>query len=475
MKNILLISNNKKPIWTEDAKQDYKITVEKTAVDAFKSIFKNVPDVIVYNLTGSIFECYHFAKLMEYTENVQNIPLVLVSGKTIPAGLDFNASAEIAQDLEYDEIAGVLEGVIFNNELSKSEKTNITKMEMSEKEIKAKSDKILDNLLMNSSIVDEFKSLIDSMSFEDVLSENIFKIIRNYVSYDIAGFFFNNSDERKRNIFNLSVPNKNISLSATDEIRDKFFDEMEKYKRINEIQCNLINGDVNDESDVKFSSFKTYICVPYIMGTKLTGGFMLASTKPLDLYETMFLNIIVKELEVVYKLRYMFNEQANHALYDVMTGLFNKQEFDANLEQEFHRARRYIYNFTLAMLDIDYLSKINEQYGKEYGDYVIVELSNILKEVFRRTDLIYRYGGEEIIVLLPSTPITKSIVPIERLRSKIANHTFEKDGIKTNVTVSVGLCANYSRFTEPEQILESVGTALLRAKEKGRNSVDVFE
>ena len=74
------------------------------------------------------------------------------------------------------------------------------------------------------------------MNFENVLAENIFKIFKEYFSYDVAGLFFNNSDAQKRNVLNLSLPNKNTPLKTIDETRDKFFDEMEKNKRINKIQ-----------------------------------------------------------------------------------------------------------------------------------------------------------------------------------------------------------------------------------------------
>lgn len=473
--SILFVSNEKLPKWTEEAKKDYEIITKKNASNAFKEVFQSLPDIIILNITGSFFEAYHFTKLMDCYEETAKLPIVITGDNKVPSGIDFSASAQISDDLEYTEINNILQSAIEMNSLSKTEKSNVLNTKISSKQIQEQTKQILDELLLNSSIVEEFKSLIDSMNFTDVLSDNIFKIINNYISYDVSGVFFNDSEESSRNVFNISLPNKNIKLETIDEVRDKFFDEMENYKRINEIQCNLINGDIADESKLKLKSFKTIVTVPYKFSEKLTGGFFFASIKELDLYETAFLNIIIKELEVVYKLKYLFNEQINHALIDPMTGLFNKQEFEVNLDREFHRARRYIFNFTLAMLDIDYFSKINEQYGKNYGDFVLQELSKILKEVFRRTDLIYRYGGEEIIVLLPSTPITKSIIPIERLRERISNHTFEKDGNKTNITVSIGLCANYSKFTEPEQLLEGVGTALVRAKEGGRNKVDIYE
>lgn len=330
-------------------------------------------------------------------------------------------------------------------------------------------------LLVNSTLSEDFMNLIDSVRVEDNFCANTFDVIKKYVDYDVCGLFFNDSDELAVNVFNLNLPKKNVSIELTEEIRDKFFDEMEAHKRINDIQCNLVGGDISETKEISYDTFKFVAIQTFKYAEKFTGGFYFASTKELTETEKLYFELIIKQLEVIYKLKYMIHEQQKHALLDPMTGLYNRQEFEHAFEFEFIKARRYIYNFTLAMLDIDYFSKINEEHGKAYGDFVLTELSNLLKHVFRRTDPIYRYGGEEIIIMLPFTPITKALIPIERLRSAISEYTFEKDGIKTNLTVSVGLCANYSKFTEDNQMLEALGTSLLRAKERGRNKVDIFE
>ena len=324
-------------------------------------------------------------------------------------------------------------------------------------------------------INEKFKNLFDSLNFQDRLSAEIFNILDEYVSYDIAGIFFNESDESSRNVFNLSVPKKNVDLKLVEDIREKFFDEIEKYKRINEIQCNLINGDLTEKSKIKTKNFKTYEIIPFFYNKKLTGGLFIASLKQLKKSDKVYLEVIKNELNAICKVKYILNEQKINALKDEMTGLYTRQYFDDMLNIEFNKARRYIYNFSLAILDIDYLGKINEKYGREFGDFVLTELSNLLKRVFRKTDPIFRYGSEEIMVYLPFTPITKAIIPIERLRTEISKYTFEKDGHKTNITVSIGICANYSKFTEPEQMLEGLGKALLDAKEGGRNKVGLFE
>lgn len=330
-------------------------------------------------------------------------------------------------------------------------------------------------LLANTTISEDFMTLIDSVRFEDAFCANTFNILKKYLKFDICGLFFNDSNELAINVFNLALPNKNITLELTEEIRDKFFDEMEKYKRIMEIQCNLIDGDISDSSKIKYKSLKTTKIYPFFYAEKFIGGFYFGSQSKLDPTEKLYFDLIIKQLESIFKLKYLIHEQQKHALLDPMTGLYNRQEFDHAFEFEFIKARRYIYNFTLAILDIDHFSKINDEHGKAYGDFILTELSDLLRHVFRRTDPIYRYGGEEIIVMLPFTPITKAIIPIERLRSAIADYTFDKDGIKTNLTVSVGLCANYSKFTEDNQMIEALGAALVRAKEGGRNKVEIVE
>ncbi|MCD8377400.1 MAG: GGDEF domain-containing protein [Candidatus Gastranaerophilales bacterium] len=472
-KNILFLTNKKLSKKLEQLKQDYEIVTAANALKAYNSVILSPPDAIVYIPSEYIFSGYHLAKLLEMFDETSKIPFIIINDRYVfPHRPDIKNIIELNPNSDYETIKNIVDCAVKN---AKIQKTDILKLKPAPKQIKKMTSNIIDEILISSSVVNEFKQLINCMNFEDTLTANIFKIVKKYIPYDIAGLFFNKSDEKARNILNLSLPKKNINIKTVNKSRDKFFDEVEKYKTVNEIQCSLTDGDICENGGIKHSSLKQSAAIMYKYDEKLSGGFFIGGKKEPDMYQKAFLSIILKELDVIFKLKYLFNEQSDNALTDVMTGLFNRQEFDANLEKEFHRARRYIYNFTLAMIDIDRLSKINEDYGREFGDFVIKELSTLLKGVFRRTDLIYRYGSEEIIVLLPSTPITKSVIPIERLRSKIAGHTFEKGGIKTNITVSIGLCANYSRFSEPEQLVSAVETSLLQAKEKGRNRIDIFE
>ena len=98
-----------------------------------------------------------------------------------------------------------------------------------------------------------------------------------------------------------------------------------------------------------------------------------------------------------------------------------------------------------------------------------------MKQAFRKTDLLYRYGGEELIMIMPETNIEDAIIPVQRLRCMIEEYDFDYNGVKTKVTASIGLTMNYPEFNSPAELLKSADEALYKAKESGRNRVVLHE
>ena len=156
-------------------------------------------------------------------------------------------------------------------------------------------------------------------------------------------------------------------------------------------------------------------------------------------------------------------------------GLYNRRQFEIGLEQEYNRTRRHPSDFSLAILDIDFFKKVNDTYGHQYGDYVLQTVANLMKQAFRKTDLLYRYGGEELVMIMPETNIEGAVIPVQRLRRMVEEYDFEYNGVKAKVTVSLGLTMNYQDLNTPAEILKSADEALYRAKEGGRNRVVLHE
>ena len=86
-----------------------------------------------------------------------------------------------------------------------------------------------------------------------------------------------------------------------------------------------------------------------------------------------------------------------------------RRQFEISLEQECNRTKRHPSDFSLAILDIDFFKKVNDTYGHQYGDYVLKTVADLMKQSFRKTDLLYRYGGEELVMIMPETNIEEII------------------------------------------------------------------
>ncbi len=162
-----------------------------------------------------------------------------------------------------------------------------------------------------------------------------------------------------------------------------------------------------------------------------------------------------------------YKEKANT---DYLTGLNNRQKFEIAINEEISRAQRYHHPFSVIMVDIDYFKTVNDTFGHDAGDIVLKEFSQLLTQNIRQADILARWGGEEFIILCPSTDSNGAKALAQTLRAKIEEHTFSNVGQKT---ASFGV-TQYQDGSDLKTIFINVDNALYRAKEEGRNRVVVF-
>jgi two-component system cell cycle response regulator len=165
-------------------------------------------------------------------------------------------------------------------------------------------------------------------------------------------------------------------------------------------------------------------------------------------------------------------EMVQMATRDPLTGLFNRNRMNELLEKEFNRARRYGTDLACLLLDLDLFKNVNDTYGHPFGDYVLQHFGQILTENLRDTDMCFRYGGEEFMVLLPNTCIDDARRAAEKIRSICENKRYE-DGVNAaTVTVSIGLATVLNmKPNVARDLLALADKALYRAKAQGRNRV----
>jgi two-component system cell cycle response regulator len=162
------------------------------------------------------------------------------------------------------------------------------------------------------------------------------------------------------------------------------------------------------------------------------------------------------------------------ANFDSLTGLYNRRAILDKLNELINLANRYKEDFSLSMLDIDHFKKVNDRYGHLTGDEVLEKIAVLIRRNIRETDIVGRYGGEEFIIILPKTNLSSAWVVAERLRT-IIEKTEMKDsaGNAFTITVSQGL-VGWERDEDAASLISRADEALYKAKEKGRNRVQIL-
>ncbi len=161
------------------------------------------------------------------------------------------------------------------------------------------------------------------------------------------------------------------------------------------------------------------------------------------------------------------------AMEDALTGIGSRHAFDLNSRYLFEKARREEKHISAAMLDLDHFKKVNDEFGHQTGDIVLREIARTCEEGLRATDTIARYGGEEIVILFPETPVNTAQEIVERIRKEVAELRYE--GMNRSVTISAGISGCLpEKSSSLSGIIHEADAALYKAKNKGRNCVVVY-
>jgi diguanylate cyclase (GGDEF)-like protein len=174
----------------------------------------------------------------------------------------------------------------------------------------------------------------------------------------------------------------------------------------------------------------------------------------------------------------LYEEVKSQSLTDPLTSLGNRRAFDERMEQEVERARRYLLPLSLALVDIDYFKIYNDTHGHTAGDEVLRRLGRALGErMLRRTDLAYRYGGEEFAIIMPETGPEAAGVAIRRLHDAIENEALPLESHQPGgrLTISAGLTSGGGPDTAAAALVDQADLALYGAKQEGRNRTVVYE
>jgi two-component system cell cycle response regulator len=164
------------------------------------------------------------------------------------------------------------------------------------------------------------------------------------------------------------------------------------------------------------------------------------------------------------ELKALYEEAKSSSLHDPLTGLANRRSLQIQLEKSFESAKRYGHPLSVIMLDIDHFKKYNDTHGHVEGDRMLVKIAHVLLEAVRMADHVFRYGGEEFLIMLPQTELTNACLMAERVRKAVESGA--------EVTISLGVYSYHESLHDKDVMIQMADNALYQAKQKGRNRVE---
>lgn len=220
-----------------------------------------------------------------------------------------------------------------------------------------------------------------------------------------------------------------------------------------------------------------------VLSTMLFGiGYLFISYYVMELYN-LWIPIVLPVIFMViafslsYLAKYLiksrdFEHQYKLATIDGLTELYNHRYFQETLKNQVEIAKRYNQTFSLIIVDIDYFKKFNDTYGHQAGDAVLKQVAQTLKKNARTTDVVCRYGGEEMSIILPNTSLEEALYSANRINKAVAEKEFYLNSNTIGkVTISVGVATFPQDAQTAQELIEKADKGLYYAKEHGRNQV----
>ena len=226
-------------------------------------------------------------------------------------------------------------------------------------------------------------------------------------------------------------------------------------------------------------AMNSLICVPVVVKGEVKGIIHLDSLEKnaFDEDDLQFIEILAGQVSIAFERAFLYEKVKDISIHDGLTGAFNRRKLDEDLENEIERCKRYKRQLSLLMVDIDWFKKYNDFHGHPAGDELLKKIVSLFQKNIRSVDRVYRYGGEEFVILLPEIEKKDALTFAERIREIVQQEKFEgeeKSQPNKKVTISIG-AANFPLDADSKDgLIKAADIALYQAKQSGRNRVCAF-
>lgn len=481
IKKIVLVETEKTPLSVvKEALKDaaYDIATCRGAFDALDELTSEGADIVIAATELTDLSGYQLSCLLKSTERTSRLPILLINtggdgGSFWPMAAQADSMMPL-KDLKADELEEKIKTLIEKSREagwmpSLVKNIGVIPGQFSTSDLVNSYSQLSSELLSERMVSKLVRSLSSVVEPRNRFLEHYFSGVSQLFNCSLYGFV----------IVGVGSPWASFQVEQGSSVKS-FNEVVNKIKK--QLEVKDFSLDVRGKLDENGKAIPTPEILP-IQGAKGPLGalvFAAADKKGFDEHSRRAMELMQLHMQPIFRLHQALQEVASlsqkeqyRASTDTLTGLYNLEFLVGFLQQQLLFSYRQRSPVGLAIIDVDNMQEINDEYGHEMGDLVLTTLSNKMLNLIRGSDLIARYGGDEFALVLPNTDISGTRTLADKLRLEVSQANFVKGSGRKGpkVTVSVG-CATFNmEDLNPETILRDAKHALARAKEAGRNQI----
>lgn len=461
---------------------NYNVVCAKDGVEVVEKAMNEMPDVIVLDLVMPRMNGYQSCRLLKNEPSTADIPVIILTSQDQASrqywGMQAGADAYVTKDSDLSALVTAIKQLLLvhsGNKRKKAEK----KRSNTSIDVIAAANEMLDQKLFESTIINEIGRLATTLDDLAGTMRRVLHILETLIDFCVGAVVLagDHDDDEDSGLIALRIRSE-AADSVVDQVRSVI---KEKMPGARNRQCG--SGDLReicfediDRPRLKPASVTqpVHISVRPFRARGRAGGLITLARvgAPFSQEDERILEIVAMHSFTVLDNARLYDKVKRLSITDGLLRIYNRRYVEEQLTREFQRVSRYGGEFSVLIIDMDNFKEINDAHGHQAGDRLLIRFADLVKSVIRNVDMLGRYGGDEFIILLPSTGLDGAVAIAERIRTVVAGQLRLDEDPDKQITVSIGVS------TYPDngvgtvcEFLARADRALYLSKELGRNRV----
>ncbi|MDX1632734.1 MAG: diguanylate cyclase [Thermoanaerobaculia bacterium] len=446
--------------------QGYRVITASDGAEGAVVALREHPHLVVTDLEMPVLDGYGVARLLKSDPATDDIPVLMLTVRREASsrfwGLETGADAYILKDELSTGLVPAVENLLEQSPIRSHSISNPPRTPL---EVLARVSRHLDARLLEAVLVNRILERGMQAQSIDEAGQSILGSLAEFVDCSYLGIAIKEEDEAA--VFCVQHASR-LSDGEVDAFTDELTEILGPSSRPRrELSIRSFSGSEEEDSDP--SRHRKEFRLPL---RNADGVLLLAPKRPLgpDSREIPLLEALVPHLALVLDNARLAQRLRELSMIDGLTKLLNRRTVTQRLQEELSRAVRYEHALSVVLCDLDHFKRINDTYGHQAGDKVLIQTAEIFRQLARSADIAGRYGGEEFLLVLPETELDEAAEAAHRLLREISDRPMRIDeGQRLTISASLG-AASLSELEEPSEtaLLALADKRLYQAKDEGR-------